>query len=57
MHMGIGEFFGRNASRASAMTSPTTSATDQSKVRFPSEAARQDNRDVLLQELLDLFCL
>jgi len=55
--MGIGEFFGRNASRASAMTSPTTSATDQSKVRFPSEAARQDNRDVLLQELLDLFCL
>jgi len=37
------------------MTSPTTSAIDQSKVNFPSEAFRQDNRDVLLQELLELF--
>jgi len=52
MHMEVRDFFGRNAWRVSAMTTPTTSSIDHSKVHFPSEAVRQDNRVVSLQQPL-----
>jgi len=45
IHMEVRALFGRNAQRASAMTS-TTSSIDQSKVHFLSEAVWQDNRAV-----------
>jgi len=49
MHVELRDLFGRNAYRGSAMTSPTTSFIDQSKVRFPSETVRQENQAVPLQ--------